>query len=140
MPEWFIYAALSAVFAALTAIFAKLGVKDIDSDFATFIRTIVVILMLALLLSVAKKWQPLSSLNPKNWLFLILSGIATGLSWLMYFKAMQVGKVYQVALVDKFSVVLAIILAVIFLGERLNLKEILAVCLIVSGVFLLIFK
>ena len=129
MPEWFIYAALSAVFAALTAIFAKLGVKDIDSDFATFIRTIVVILMLVLLLSVAKKW-----------LFLVLSGMATGLSWLMYFKAMQAGKVYQVALVDKFSVVLAIILAVIFLGERLNLKEILAVCLIVSGVFLLIFK
>ena len=140
MPEWFIYAALSAVFAALTAIFAKLGVKDIDSDFATFIRTIVVILMLVLLLSVAKKWQPLSSLSPKNWLFLILSGMATGLSWLMYFKAMQAGKVYQVALVDKFSVVLAIILAVIFLGERLNLKEILAVCLIVSGVFVLIFK
>lgn len=140
MPEWFIYAALSAVFAALTAIFAKLGVKDIDSDFATFIRTIVVIFMLVLLLIVAKKWQPLSSLSTKNWLFLILSGMATGLSWLMYFKAMQVGKVYQVALVDKFSVVLAIILAVIFLGERLNLKEILAVCLIVSGVFLLIFK
>ena len=124
MPEWFIYAALSAVFAALTAIFAKLGVKDIDSDFATFIRTIVVVFMLILLLSVAKKWQPLSSLSPKNWLFLILSGMATGLSWLMYFKAMQAGKVYQVALVDKFSVVLAIILAVIFLGERLNLKEI----------------
>jgi len=78
MPEWFIYAALSAVFAALTAIFAKLGVKDIDSDFATFIRTIVVILMLVLLLSVAKKWQPLNSLSPKNWLFLILSGMATG--------------------------------------------------------------
>ena len=140
MPEWFIYAALSAIFAALTAIFAKLGVKDIDSDSATFIRTIVVVFMLVLFLSVAKKWQLLSSLCPKNWLFLILSGIATGLSWLMYFKAMQVGKVYQVALVDKFSVVLAIILAVIFLGERLNLKEILAICLIVSGVFLLIFK
>ena len=140
MPEWFIYAALSAVFAALTAIFAKLGVKDIDSDFATFIRTVVVVFMLILLLSVAKKWQPLSLLSPKNWLFLILSGIATGLSWLMYFKAMQAGKVYQVALVDKFSVVLAVILAVIFLGERLNLKEILALCLIVSGVFLLIFK
>jgi len=103
MPEWFIYAALSAVFAALTTIFAKLGVKDIDSDFATFIRTIVVVFMLVLLLSVAKKWQPLSSLSPKNWLFLILSGIATGLSWLMYFKAMQAGKVYQVALVDKFK-------------------------------------
>ena len=88
----------------------------------------------------AKKWQPLSSLSPKNWLFLILSGMATGLSWLMYFKAMQAGKVYQVALVDKFSAVLAVILAVIFLGERLNLKEILALCLIVSGVFLLIFK
>ena len=88
----------------------------------------------------AKAWQPLSSLNPRNWVFLILSGLATGASWLAYFKALQIGKAYQVAPIDKLSVVLVVIIAVIFLGERPSLREWLALALIGSGVIMLAFK
>ena len=136
---WWIYALLSALFAALVAIFAKIGIKGVDTDLATAIRT-VVILILAWALVFAKGSQnTIGSLNKTNWTFLLLSGCATGLSWICYFKALQLGKVSQVAPVDKLSVAIAIILAAIFLGEPLTLKTISAAVLIMAGTFILIF-
>ena len=140
MPIWFYWAAASAVCAALTAIFAKLGLQGINSDFATFIRTIVIMVALVAFLSYTKKWQPLSSLTGKNWLFLILSGLATGASWVAYFKALQLGNASQVAPIDKFSLVLVTIFAVIFLGERPNSQEWLGIGLVAAGVLVLAFK
>ncbi|WP_277073782.1 EamA family transporter [Simonsiella muelleri] len=140
MPIWFYWAAASAVFAALTAIFAKVGLQGINSDFATFIRTIVIMMALVAFLSYTKKWQPLSSLTGKNWLFLILSGLATGASWVAYFKALQLGNASQVAPIDKFSLVLVTIFAVIFLGERPNSQEWLGIGLVAAGVLVLAFK
>lgn len=136
---WWIYALLSAVFAALTAIFAKVGIKGVDTDLATAIRTIV-ILVLAWAIVFVRGNSNLSSLNKTNWLFLVLSGIATGLSWIFYFKALQLGKVNQVAPLDKLSVPLAIILAIVFLGEKLTLKDGIGAFLIISGTFVLILK
>jgi len=135
---WWIYALLSAVFAALTAIFAKIGVKNIDTDLATAIRTVVILLLawsLALFKGVAPAMQ---NLTKQNWLFLILSGCATGCSWIFYFKALQVGKVSQVAPVDKLSVALTIILSVIFLGEALTWKTAIGALLIIAGTVVLI--
>lgn len=140
METWVAWALASAVFAALTAIFAKIGLEGINSHFATFIRTIVIILCLGAFLCYAKIWQPLSSLTARNWVFLILSGLATGASWLAYFKALQIGKAYQVAPIDKLSVVLVVLIAVIFLGERPSLREWLALALIGGGVMMLAFK
>ena len=140
MQEWALWALASAVFAALTAIFAKIGIDGIDSNFATFIRTLVIVAALILFLTYTKKWQSLETLSAKNWLFLILSGLATGASWLAYFKALQIGKASQVAPIDKFSLVLVVVFAVIFLGERPNIKEWLGIVLIASGVFVLVFK
>jgi len=137
---WWIYALLSAFFASLTAIFAKAGVKDIDSDLATAIRTIV-ILILAWGIVLFKGVIPgIQNLTKQNWVFLVLSGSATGLSWLFYFKALQVGKVSQVAPVDKLSVALTIGLSVIFLKESLTLKDIFGALLIIGGTFVLIIK
>ena len=136
---WWIYALLSATFAALTAIFAKIGIKGVDTDLATGIRT-VVILILAWILVFAKGSQStLSSLTRINWIFLILSGCATGFSWICYFKALQLGRVSQVAPVDKLSVAISITLAAIFLGEPLTFKTISAALLIIAGTFILIF-
>lgn len=140
METWVAWALASAVFAALTAIFAKIGLEGINSHFATFIRTIVIILCLGAFLCYAKTRQPLSSLTARNWVFLILSGLATGASWLAYFKALQIGKAYQVAPIDKLSIVLVVIIAVIFLGERPSLREWLALALIGGGVMMLAFK
>lgn len=140
METWAAWALASAVFATLTAVFAKIGLEGINSHFATFIRTIVIILCLGAFLRYAKIWQPLSSLTARNWVFLILSGLATGASWLAYFKALQIGKAYQVAPIDKLSVVLVVIIAVIFLGERPSLREWLALALIGGGVTMLAFK
>jgi len=135
---WWIYALLSAVFAALTAIFAKIGVKNIDTDLATAIRT-VVILLIAWSLALFKGVVPaMQNLTKQNWLFLILSGCATGCSWIFYFKALQVGKVSQVAPVDKLSVALTIILSVIFLGEALTWKTAIGALLIIAGTVVLI--
>ena len=138
--EWLYWAIASAFFADLTAIFAKVGLKGIDSDFATFIRTLVIIAALALFLTYTHKWQPLGSLNGKNWLFLILSGLATGLSWLAYFKALQMGNASQVAPIDKFSLVLVTIFAVIFLGERPSGQDWVGIGLVAAGVLTLAFK
>jgi len=140
METWAAWALASATFAALTAIFAKIGLEGINSHFATFIRTIIIAFCLAVFLRYAKAWQPLSSLTPRNWVFLILSGLATGASWLAYFKALQIGKAYQVAPIDKLSVVLVVIIAVIFLGDRPSLREWLALALIGAGVIMLAFK
>lgn len=136
---WWIYALLSAAFAALTAIFAKVGIKGVDTDLATAIRT-VVILTLAWGIVWYKGSGNMAGLNRTNWIFLILSGCATGLSWIFYFKALQLGKVEQVAPIDKLSVPLAIILAAVFLGEKLTLKDSVGALLIISGTFVLIWK
>lgn len=140
MQQWFYWAVLSAFFAALTAIFAKAGLKGIDSDYATFIRTIVILLMLVIFLTYAQKWQNPATLSPRNWLFLILSGVATGVSWIAYFKALQMGDAAKVAPVDKFSVVLVAVFAVIFLGERPEPREWLGIALVAAGVITLSLK
>lgn len=137
---WWIFALLAAFFAALTAIFAKVGIKNIDSDLATAIRTVVII-VLAWSIVIFKGALPgIQNLSKQNWLFLILSGLATGLSWLFYFKALQAGKAAQVAAVDKLSVALTIILAMVFLNERLSLKDIAGAALIVAGTFVLVLR
>lgn len=138
--EWLYWALASAVFASLTAIFAKVGLQGIDSDFATFIRSIVIIIALMAFLSYTGKWQPLSSLTNKNWIYLILSGLATGLSWLAYFKALQMGNASQVAPIDKLSLVLVTIFAVLFLGERPSGQEWLGIGFVAAGILLLAFK
>lgn len=138
--EWLYWALASAVFAALTAIFAKVGLQGIDSDFATFIRTLVIVVAFCILLTLSGKWQSFGTLNAKHWGFLILSGLATGLSWLAYFKALQLGNVTQVAPIDKLSVVLVTVFALLFLGERPSLQEWLGIGLITGGGVLLAMK
>ena len=137
LPQWFLWAFAAAVFAALTAIFAKMGLKNIDSDYATFIRTVVILFALSAFLSYTGKWQDPMTLSYKNWIFLVLSGLATGASWLAYFKALQIGNATQVAPVDKFSVVLTTVFAVIFLAERPTAREWLGIALISTGVLVL---
>lgn len=137
---WWIYALLSAVFASLTAIFAKIGVKDIDSDLATAIRTVIIIILAWSIVLFKNVAGDIHKFSKQNWLFLILSGCATGLSWLFYFKALQAGKVSQVAPVDKLSVALTILLSVIFLKESLTLKDVAGALLIIAGTVVLIAK
>jgi transporter family protein len=135
---WWIYALFSAFFAALTAIFAKVGIKGVDTDLATAIRT-VVILVIAWIIAFARGGvATIQTLSKQNILFLCLSGIATGLSWIFYFKALQLGKVSQVAPVDKLSVALAIVLSILFLGEALTWKTGVGALLIISGTLVLI--
>ena len=137
---WWIYALLSAFFAALVAVFAKVGIKGVDSDLATAIRT-VVILFIAWGIVLAKGANSqLGGLTKQNWIFLILSGCATGLSWLFYFRALQLGEVSKVAPIDKLSVALAIILSVVFLHEKLTWQEAVGAIFIMGGTLLLIFK
>jgi transporter family protein len=136
---WWIYALLSALFAALTAIFAKIGIKGVDIDLATALRTVVALVLVWVLVFFKGSQNTIGSLTKTNWTFLILSGCGTGLSWICYFKALQLGKVSQVAPVDKLSVALAIILAAIFLGETITLKTGIAAALIITGTFILIF-
>jgi bacterial/archaeal transporter family protein len=137
---WWLYAVLSAVFAALVAVFAKIGIKGVDSDLATAIRTVVIILI-AWGIALAKgAIGQLPGLTKQNWLFLILSGCATGLSWLFYFRALSLGEVSKVAPIDKLSVALAIIISIVFLHEKLTWQEGLGAAMIVGGTLLLIFK
>ena len=133
---WQFWAGLSAIFAALTAIFAKIGIQDIGSDFATFIRTIVILIAFTGILWGLGEFQPLSSVTPKTWLFLVLSGLATGASWLCYFRALQLGQASQVAPIDKLSVVLVAIFGVLVLGERLSPQHWLGVALVGAGAIL----
>lgn len=136
---WWIYALLSAVFAALTAIFAKIGIKGVDTDLATGIRTIVILILAWAIVVYRGTEHTIGGFTKQNWTFLILSGCATGLSWIFYFKALQLGKVSQVAPVDKLSVAIAIVLSVVFLGEPLTLKSASGAVLIIAGTFVLIF-
>ncbi len=136
---WWIYALLSAFFAALTAIFAKIGIKDVNTDVATAIRTVIILLLAWGIAFFRGEISSITTLTKYNLLFLILSGVATGLSWIFYFKALQMGKVSQVAPVDKASVAIAIILAVIFLGEKLTPQMIIGSSLIIGGTLVLIF-
>lgn len=135
---WWAYALLSAFFAALTAVFAKVGVKGIDSDLATAIRTVVILIIAWVIAFVKGSAAIITTLSKQNFLFLGLSGIATGLSWIFYFKALQIGKVSQVAPVDKLSVALAIVLSVLFLGEALTWKNAIGAVLIIAGTLVLI--
>lgn len=137
---WLIYALLSALFAALTVIFAKIGVANINSNLATAIRTIVVLVLIWLIVFAKGEAKEFGSISKQNWIFLVVSGIATGLSWLFYFKALQLGKVSQVAPVDKLSVALVIILSVVFLKESLTLKTAIGGGLIVLGTLVLAMK
>src|SRR5512136_2830020 len=120
---WFYWALLSAIFAALTAIFAKIGLQGVDSDFATLIRTFVIIFVLAAWVYYRNKWSNPLSLTPKTLGFLVLSGFATGASWVCYFRALKIGDASKVAPVDKLSVVLVAIFATAFLGERPSVRD-----------------
>ncbi|MDX2002266.1 MAG: EamA family transporter [Chitinophagales bacterium] len=137
---WWIYAILSALFASLTAIFAKLGVANINSNLATGVRTIVILLMIWTILIARGEVKEIMALSRHSLIFLIVSGIATGLSWLFYFKALQLGNVSQVAVIDKLSVVMTIILAMSFLGEVLTLKTAIGAGLIIAGTLVMIIK
>jgi len=136
---WWFYAILSAVFAALTAIFAKLGVTNVNSNLATAIRTVIILVIAWGIVLFRNEYKGLATLSKQNLFFLVISGIATGLSWIFYFKALQLGKVSQVAPVDKLSVALTILLSVIFLGEALSWKTAIGAVLIISGTLVLIF-
>jgi bacterial/archaeal transporter family protein len=137
--SWKYYAALSALCAALTAIFGKLGVSDINSNLATFLRTLIVLGVSALLVSARGEWQNPAQLSPKGTVFLILSGIATGLSWLCYYRALQIGPASRVAPIDKLSVVFVVIFAVAFLGEQLTWKVGIGALLVCAGAALMAF-
>jgi transporter family protein len=137
---WFFWAALSACFAALTAIFAKIGIRDVDSDFATLIRTLVIVVVLTAFVWFAGKWSDPRTLPAKTWLFLSLSALATGASWVCYFRALQIGEASKVAPADKFSVVLVAVFAVAFLGERPSSREWVGIGLVASGVVMLALK
>ncbi|MGZ5030962.1 MAG: EamA family transporter [Methylobacter sp.] len=138
--NWFFWAILSAVFAAFTAIFAKIGIRDVDSDLATLIRTIIIAFVLSGFIWFAGKWSNPFALSAKTWLFLGLSGVATGASWVCYFRALQIGDASKVAPVDKFSLVLVALFAFAFLGERPSVKEWLGIALVASGVLVLAIK
>ena len=138
--SWFYWALLSAVFAALTAIFAKVGLEGVDSDLATLIRTMVIIVVLAAFVYFTGKWSDPTALSGKTWLFLVLSGLATGASWVCYFRALKIGEASKVAPVDKLSLVLVAIFAVWFLGERPSLREWAGIAMVGAGVLVLGFK
>lgn len=136
--DWRIFALLSAVFAALTAIFGKIGVTDLNSNLATFIRTVVVLIASAILISFRQEWVRPASLPAKSVIFLALSGLATGLSWLCYYRALQLGPASRVAPIDKLSVVLVVMFSVIFLSEPLTWKVGAGTALIAGGVLLMV--
>jgi len=138
--DWKLFALGSAFFAGLTAILAKVGVKDVSSNLATLIRTIVIIAFLGLLVFFRGEWENPFLLNRKSLLFLVLSGLATGLSWLCYYRALKTGPASIVAPIDKLSLAFAIILAVLFLGERLNMFQWIGAFLVFAGTMVLIFK
>ena len=134
---WLYWALLSAVFAALTAIFAKIGIQGVDSDFATLIRTAIIMVVLAGFVWFAGKWSNPLELSARTWTILGLSGLATGASWVCYFRALQIGDASKVAPVDKFSLVLVAVFAVIFLGERPAIRDWIGIGMIAAGVLIL---
>jgi bacterial/archaeal transporter family protein len=138
--NWFYWALASAVFAALTAIFAKVGITGVDSDLATLIRTAVIIVVLSVFVYLTGKWSNPLELSTKTWAFLVLSGLATGASWVCYFRALKIGDASQVAPVDKLSLLLVAVFAFAFLGERPSVREWLGIALVGAGVFVLALK
>ncbi len=140
VTSWQVWAFASAGFAALTAIFAKIGVENVNSDFATFIRTLVILFLAGGILWFGGQWQPLASISMRSYLFLMLSGMATGASWLCYFRALQLGDAARVAPVDKLSVVFVAVLGALLLGETLSLLNWLGVLLIAGGAVLVALK
>lgn len=134
---WFYWALLSAVFAALTAIFAKIGLQGVDSDLATLLRTLVIVLALSAFVAANGKWSNPLQLRPQTLLFLVLSGLATGASWLCYFRALKLGQAYQVAPIDKLSVVLVALFALLFLDERPTVRDWCGIALIAAGAIVL---
>lgn len=140
VASWQFWAVLSAAFASLTAIFAKVGVENVNSDFATFVRTVVILAVIALLLALTGQWQPPSSVSARSYVFLLLSGLATGGSWLCYFRALKLGDAARVAPIDKLSVVLVALFGVLFLGERLSGFNWTGVALIAVGTILVAWK
>ena len=135
---WAIFAILSAIFAALTSILAKVGIEGVNSNLATAVRTIVVVLIAWFMVFVTGNQNGIVDISKKSWIFLILSGLATGASWLCYYKALQLGEVSKVVPIDKLSIVITIILAFIFLGEQITLKTLIGCCLIIIGTFVMI--
>jgi len=140
LSSWQIWAVGSAIFAALTAIFAKIGVENVNSDLATFIRTIVVIVTLAFLLLATGEFQSPASISGRSYLFLLLSGLGTGAPWLCYFRALKLGQAAQVAPIDKLSVVLVALFGAVFLGERLTTPNWIGVALIAVGAILVAYR
>lgn len=136
IDSWQFWALLSATFAALTAIFAKVGIETIGSDFATLIRTAIILLVLGAVLAVTGRFEPLGAVTSRTWVFLTLSGLATGASWLCYFRALKIGQAAQVAPIDKLSVVLVAVFGVLFLGERLSMVNWAGIALIAGGAVL----
>ena len=136
---WVVFALLSAVFAALTSIFAKIGIENVNSNLATAIRTVIVLVMAWLIVFATGKHQQIVDISTKSWVFLVLSGLATGLSWLCYFYALQIGEASKVVPVDKFSVVITMIMAFFILGEVITTKTIIGGLLITAGTLVLIF-
>ena len=135
---WALFAVLSAVFAALTSILAKIGIENVDSSLATAVRTVVVVAMSWLMVFVTNAQSGLTNISKKSWIFLILSGLATGASWLCYYKAIQMGEVSKVVPIDKMSVVITLILAVVFLHEDFNAKSIIGAVLITVGTLVMV--
>lgn len=133
LDNWLPWALLSAVFAALTAIFAKVGVENVNSDLATLIRTVVILVVVSAIVAVTGQYRPLGLIAPRTYLFLVLSGLATGASWLCYFRALKLGDAARVAPIDKLSVVLVAVFGVAFLGEKLSLREWSGVALVAAG-------
>lgn len=138
--SWPLWALLSAAFAALTAIFAKIGVEAVNSNLATFIRTIVIVVAAGVVVLATNSWQMPSSISSRSWLFLVLSGLATGASWFCYFRALKLGDAARVAPIDKLSVVFVAVFAVLFLGEKLTLPNWLGVALIAAGAILVAWR
>jgi len=140
VSNWFFWALLSAVFAALTAIFAKVGLEGVDSDLATLVRTFVIMAVLIVFVHVTRKWSNPFELSSRTWLFLVLSGLATGASWVCYFRALKIGEVSKVAPVDKLSLLLVALFAFLFLNERPSVREWVGILMVGTGVLVLAFR
>jgi bacterial/archaeal transporter family protein len=136
LASWQSWALLSAVFAALTAIFARVGIENVNSDFATFVRTIVILGAAAAVVTITGSWQSPGAISSRSWTFLVLSGLATGFSWICYFRALKLGNAAQVAPIDKLSVVMVAVIAALFLGEKLSPVNWVGVALIGVGAVL----
>src|SRR5882762_1025827 len=140
VSNWFYWALLSAVFAALTAIFAKVGLEGVDSDLATLVRTFVIMAVLIVFVHVTRKWSNPFELSSRTWFFLVLSGLATGASWVCYFRALKIGEASKVAPVDKLSLLLVAVFAFVFLNERPSVREWVGMLMVGAGVLVLAFR